>query len=113
MSSCFYLDTSALIKRYVAEPRSYLVDEIFEMAYRGKAIITFSYWNIGEATVVFDEYRKIGVKLKPSATLCRMLKEIKMLSRMRATILVNVTPKILKELVHIVLKHHICLADAL
>ena len=31
----YYLDTSALVKRYVEEPRSETVDSIYEDAYRG------------------------------------------------------------------------------
>ena len=61
----YYLDTSALVKRYVAEPGSNVVDEIFGRVYRGMGILTFSYWNIAEAVVVFDKYEmKIRTKGK-------------------------------------------------
>ncbi|MGC9149373.1 MAG: type II toxin-antitoxin system VapC family toxin, partial [Sulfolobales archaeon] len=55
----YYLDTSAIVKRYVAEPGSEVVDEVFRDAYRGSAVISFSSWNIAEAAVVFDKYSRI------------------------------------------------------
>ncbi len=40
---CYYLDTSALVKRYVKEPGSEVVDRIYTKAYRGIAVIAISY----------------------------------------------------------------------
>ena len=57
-SECYYLDTSALVKRYVKEPGSEIVDRIYTKAYRGLAVIAASYWNITEAAVVFDKYER-------------------------------------------------------
>ncbi len=54
-SECYYLDTSALVKRYVKEPGSEVVDKIYAKAYRGIAVIAISYWNIAEAAVVFRQ----------------------------------------------------------
>ena len=34
-SECYYLDTSALVKRYVEEPGSEVVDKIYAKAYKG------------------------------------------------------------------------------
>jgi len=56
-----YLDTSALVKRYLKEEGSEKVDSIFERAYEEKAIIVTSQWNLGEAAVVFDKYRHRGI----------------------------------------------------
>jgi len=56
-----YLDTSALVKRYVTEPGTETVDSIYEEAHKGYATIGFSLWNVGEASVVFDKYEKMGL----------------------------------------------------
>jgi predicted nucleic acid-binding protein len=53
-----YLDTSAIIKRYVREPGSELMNEIYEKALSGDVLLSFSLWNIGEVLGVLDKYRR-------------------------------------------------------
>ena len=50
-----YLDTSTIVKRYVAEPGTETVDAIFDKAETGELTIALSLWNIGEALGVLDE----------------------------------------------------------
>jgi predicted nucleic acid-binding protein len=108
----YYLDTSALIKRYVVESGSNMVDKIFENAYRGTGILSFSYWNIAEAIVVFDKYeRRLGLKAKD--LLRNLLREVKTLSSLNRVIVIDVAPSILRIAIKLVLKHHIYVADAL
>ena len=107
-----YLDTSALVKRYVEEHGTEVIDNIFKDAYRGIKTISFSYWNIGEAVVVFDKYERIA-GLNAKKLLKDMLREIKTLTRLHRIILVGVDPTILRKSIEIVLKHHIYIADAL
>jgi predicted nucleic acid-binding protein len=45
----YYLDTSALVKRYVVEPGSEAVDMVFRDTYRGLTAVSRSSWNIAEA----------------------------------------------------------------
>jgi Predicted nucleic acid-binding protein, contains PIN domain len=107
-----YLDTSALVKRYVEEPGSRVVDEIYRSAYKGVAVLAFSYWNIAEAAVVFDKYeRKLGLEARE--LLRNLLRESATLSRLRRLVLVSVSPSLLQASVKLVLKHHIYVADAL
>lgn len=108
----YYLDTSALVKRYVEEHGSDLVDEIFDDAYRGIKIISFSYWNIGETVVVFDKYSRV-MGLNARKLLRDFLRETKTLARLHRVILVSISPTILKKSIEIVLKYHIYIADAL
>jgi hypothetical protein len=54
----YYLDSSALVKRYISEPGSDSVDDIFEGALFGSNVIIISYWNIGEAATVFDKFSR-------------------------------------------------------
>ncbi len=108
----YYLDTSALVKRYVAESGSDIVDKIFEDAYKGIQTISFSYWNIAEAAVVFDKYeRRLGIKAK--VLLRNLLREIKTLYTLHKIVIVGITPSILRMSIELVFKHHIYVADAL
>jgi predicted nucleic acid-binding protein len=107
-----YLDTSALVKRYVEEPGSETVDTIYRDTYRGVKRLSFSYWNIAEAVVVFDRYeRRIGLDSKKLVK--GMLKEHMTLSRLGRLIVVNVSPQVLRASMKLVLKYHIYIADAL
>ncbi|MEM1509190.1 MAG: type II toxin-antitoxin system VapC family toxin [Thermofilaceae archaeon] len=111
MSERYYLDTSAIIKRYVEEQGSRTVDDLFNRAHKGSVAIILSYWNIGEAAVVFDKYERLG--LKSTEVFKVMLRELRMLLRTRSAILVNVTPRIIRESVKLVFKHHLYIADAI
>lgn len=55
-----YLDTSALIKRYVKEADSDVVDGLFEAAYRGEVAVSTSVFNIGEAATAADKKARRG-----------------------------------------------------
>ncbi len=55
-----YFDTTATLKRYVAETGSESVDLVFEKAEVGEVSITMSLWNVGEALGVLDEKRRRG-----------------------------------------------------
>ena len=43
-----YLDSSAIVKRYVAEKGSKVIDKIYDKAENSQLKIVFSIWNIGE-----------------------------------------------------------------
>jgi len=107
----YYMDTSAIVKRYVDESGSRLVDRVFEKAHKDLAIIVSSYWNIGESAVVFDKYEKLG--LNASEIFKTMLRELRMLCRARSAVLINVTPRLIRESIKYIFKHHIYIADAL
>ncbi|RLG86748.1 MAG: VapC toxin family PIN domain ribonuclease [Thermoprotei archaeon] len=108
----YYLDTSALVKRYVSKPSSDIVDRIFSECYRGISRISFSYWNVAEAAVVFDKYeRRLGLSAK--RLMRDLLREMRTLARLHRLVVVDVSPKVLRGSVKVVLKHHIYVADAL
>jgi len=54
-----YLDSSTIVKRYIEEPGSSVVRELYFKAYTGEVILSFSVWNIGEVLEAFDIYAKI------------------------------------------------------
>jgi predicted nucleic acid-binding protein len=108
----YYLDTSALVKRYVSEPGSEVVDEIFKDAYRGAKLISFSYWNVAEASVVFDKYgRRLGLNARTLVKM--MLREARTLGRLRRLTIIGITPSAIRESIKLVLNHHLYVADAL
>lgn len=108
----YYLDTSALVKRYVEEPGSETVDRIYGDAYRGLRTLAFSYWNIAEAVSVFDKYaRKLSLDAK--RVVRDMLRESMTLSRLHRLVVVGVSPSLLRTSLELVLKHHVYVADAL
>ena len=108
-----YLDTSALVKRYVTEPGTETVDSIYEEAHKGYATIGFSLWNVGEASVVFDKYEKMGLVDNGRRLLEKLLGESKLLTSLEALKLVNITSDIVLESIKLVFKHHVYVADAL
>ncbi len=108
----YYLDTSALVKRYVSEPGSSVVDNVFSKCYRGISKISFSYWNMAEAAVVFNNYeRRLGLYARE--LLRNLLREMKTLAKLHRLVIVEISPRIHKETIKLVLKHHIYVTDAL
>lgn len=55
-----YLDSSAIVKRYILEPGSDVISEVYHKALNGELILSFSVWNIGEVLGVFDKYYRRG-----------------------------------------------------
>jgi predicted nucleic acid-binding protein len=107
-----YLDTSAVVKRYVSETGSEVVDELFKDAYRGMKILSISYWNIAEIAVVFDNYERI-LGLNAKNLLKNFLREIKILRRLYRFKIIEVSPPLLRETIKLILRYHIYAADAL
>jgi predicted nucleic acid-binding protein len=55
-----YLDTSAIVKRYIQEPGSDVVAQLYSKAWLGDLKIAYSVWNIGEVLGVLDKYYMRG-----------------------------------------------------
>jgi predicted nucleic acid-binding protein len=53
-----YLDSNAIIKRYVLEEGSDKVKEIYLEALNGAATLHFSVWNLGEVLEALDAYHR-------------------------------------------------------
>lgn len=107
-----YLDTSALVKRYVKEDGSEIVDAVFKDADSNNAVIYSSFWCIGEAVGVFDRYDRKKV-VKRAAVLERFFNEIKGLSAKGAFRSVDVTSELISQSIEGMVRHHIYIADAL
>ncbi|MEM3836249.1 type II toxin-antitoxin system VapC family toxin [Pyrobaculum sp.] len=86
-----YLDTSALIKRYVKDADSDVVDGLFEAAYRGEVAVSTSVFNIGEAATAADKKARRGELSGDVRTaVSLMLREIAVLSRLGSLVIVPI-----------------------
>lgn len=110
-----YLDTSAIIKRYVEEPGTDLMRNLYRKVYVGELKLSFNIWNIGEVLGVLDRARSIERVSKEDyiSVRRRFLLETMRLVRLRLIILIHVKSSILEQSWKIIEKYHIYQADAL
>ncbi|MEM0481275.1 MAG: type II toxin-antitoxin system VapC family toxin [Nitrososphaerota archaeon] len=110
-----YLDTSAIVKRYVEEPGGDVVRSLYRNAYDGEIKLAFSTWNVGEVLGVFDRALMMGrINREDHATARkRFLIELNRLTRLGALTLIHLKVSILKEAWKLIEKYHIYQADAL
>ena len=107
-----YLDSSALVKRYIKEKGTDIVDGVFQNAESNSVIIYSSLWNIGEVTEVFDRYDREKV-IKFSEVLGKFLNEVERLSSKGSFEIVNINSALIKGATDYAIRHHIYIADAL
>ncbi len=110
-----YLDTSAVVKRYVQEPGTIAVDVIFDRASEGSLRIATSAWNIGEAFGVFDyrRVRKLLTEREFDVATRSLASEFVRLIGTGALQVIPVHASLLTEAWPIVLGQHLYQADAL
>lgn len=110
-----YLDSSAIVKRYVAEPGSSAVDLVFDKGEAGEVYIATSIWNIGEVLGVLNERRRRRWLSEAEFTkaLESFASEMVKLLRLRVLEVVPILTPILVESWSLILSEHIYEADAL
>jgi len=110
-----YLDTSSIVKRYIEEKGSEVVDKVYEESEAGRISTAFSVWNIGEVLGVLDRYRtRELISAKEFETALRdLISESMKMIRLNALQVLPITSTSLLESWLLVLKHHIYEADAL
>lgn len=110
-----YLDTSAILKRYIVEPGTESADVIFDKAEAGELKISVSLWNIGEALGVLDEKRRRGwlTEKEFEQTLNLFAEELVKLMRLKTIEIIPVQTTILANTWNLILKYHLYEADAL
>jgi len=109
-----YLDSTAIIKRYVKESGSDVVRKVYVKAYNGEHRISFNLWNIGEVLGVLDRARRIN-RINDDEYLLlrrRFLLETRRLFKLGILVLVPLKIKILRETWKLIEKHHVYEADA-
>ncbi|MBS7611447.1 type II toxin-antitoxin system VapC family toxin [Candidatus Bathyarchaeota archaeon] len=110
-----YLDSSAIIKRYVKEPGSDQVREYYRKLYSGDLKISYSLWNIGEVLGAFDKARQTN-RLDENMFKTvkeRFLLETRRTVKLGVAVIVPIRTKILVEAWKLVEDYHIYEADAL
>ena len=111
-----YLDTSAIVKRYLEEIGSDIIDKVYELAERGRVILISSAWNIGELLSVFTKKKKSRSELtKKEFEICvdNFLLETPKLVRMNSLFFIPIFSQVFFNVIKLVLKYHIYEADAL
>ena len=110
-----YLDSSAIVKRYVSEPGSSAVDLVFDKCWLGELSITTSIWNIGEVLGVFDirRRRRWFSEDEFRNVLRNFTGEVIRLLRLKVLEIFPVLTPILIESWPLILGEHIYEADAL
>lgn len=51
-----YLDSSSIVKRYIEETGSKVIDTVYQKAETETLKFTFSLWNVGETLGALDRY---------------------------------------------------------
>ena len=110
-----YLDSSAIVKRYVKESGSDFVRELYLKAYSGDLKISYSLWNIGETLGVFDRARHTGRLDENSFKIVRerFLLETRRAVKLGILVIAPVRTRFLMEAWKLIEDYHIYEADAL
>ena len=110
-----YLDSSAIVKRYVLETGSDVVGDFYERVLNGELNVAFSAWNIGEVLGVLYKYFRRGWLGKEDYEMARLqfIGEILKLIRLKLVKIIPVRTELLISTWNLVEKYHIYQADAL
>ncbi len=107
-----YLDSSAIVKRYVEERGTETVDSIFKEAEVGTVELHFSAWNVGEVAAAFDRYERRGV-INGKQTYTIFLNESARLSRSGTLAIMPLTLNLISSSIKYIFKYHLYAADAI
>jgi len=110
-----YLDSSAIVKRYVLEEGTDKIRETYLEALNGAATLHFSVWNIGEVLGALDTYHRRNWLDNDDYRDTResFITETMRLIKLGVTKVVPVKSKLLAQSWLLIEKHHIYEADAL
>ncbi|WP_297417617.1 type II toxin-antitoxin system VapC family toxin [Thermococcus sp.] len=110
-----YLDTNAILKRYLDEEGSDVVKELFRDAYRGEVKLAFSFWNIGEVIGTLDKRLRRGQLSRDEFDFLKkgFLAEVKRFTRLGVLEMVPVHSLILADAWKLIERYHLYQADAL
>ncbi len=110
-----YMDSSAILKRYVKEPGSDIVRRMYIMALSGEVKLSFNVWNVGEILGILDKARNTGRlgEREYLLTRKRFLSETRRLLRLGQLLLVPLRMRVLQGSWRIVEEHHVYQADAI
>lgn len=110
-----YLDSSAIVKRYIKEAGTEIMDAVFENAEAARIKIFFSVWNVGEVLGIFDRYkrRKLINEDEFKEAVGKFTNEFTKLAKLRYLDVVPLHTNIITEAIKIILEYHVYEADAI
>ena len=110
-----YLDTSTIVKRYIEEKGSELVDDLYGRAEIGALRISFSMWNVGELIGALDQHlsRKVISEMQFRTSTRDFVAETIKLFRLGHLNIRSPTAKIFADAWHLIFSSHIYEADAI
>ena len=110
-----YLDSSSIVKRYVEEKGSGIVDRTYDVAEAGSLKIHFSIWNVGEVLGTLDRYlmRNILAEDDFRTSVSDFLSESIKLGKLGSLRVSPLAADVLTEAWLILLRQHVYEADAL
>lgn len=110
-----YLDSSAIVKRYVHETGSEIIRAQYNSVYLGDLLLPFNVWNIGEVIGIFDrahrQKRITGILLEE--IMGRFSSETARLKKISRARIITLSESLLESSWDLVIKHHMYVADAL
>ena len=111
----FFLDANAVLKRYVAEPGSDAMTQVFRAADGGRVSLQYSLWTLGECLGALDRLDRQG--RLPSGGLARgrrdLLGESARLARLGVLSIAPLRATLVRRSWTLLLKHHVYEADAI
>lgn len=113
MTKSIYLDTSALVKRFLEEDGTTLVDSLFDRVYDEEAELVLSQWNLGEAAAVFNKYENRDIIPNAQDSFQLLYNEISLLTKLGSTQIIPVLGKIITDSIPLIFKYHLYIADAI
>ncbi|KYH37367.1 MAG: twitching motility protein PilT [Candidatus Bathyarchaeota archaeon B24] len=110
-----YLDSSAIVKRYILEAGSEVIGRLYHKVLSGESVLALSAWNIGEVFGVFAKYLRKGWLSEEEYERARyqFIGEVVRLLRLKLLKIVPVKTRLLIRSWSIIEKYHIYEADAL
>ena len=110
-----YLDSSAIIKRYVNESGTEIIRALYHDAYLGNVLLAFSLWNIGEILGVVDKaHRQQRIsKEQLKEVLDRFSDETTRLRKIDRLKIIPLSERVIENSWDFVTKQHLYAADAL
>jgi predicted nucleic acid-binding protein len=110
-----YLDTSTIVKRYIEEKGSKLVDDVYSRAEVGALKLSFSMWNVGELIGALDQHlsRKVISETQFRTSTRDFVAETIKLFGLGHLNIRSPTAKIFADAWYLVFSSHIYEADAI
>ena len=108
------LDANAILKRYVAEPGSDIVEAVYRSADAGAVQLVYSLWSFGECLGVLDRLDRQG-RLPPgglSKGRRALLGESARLTRLGVLTVAPLGVRLIRKAWALLLSHHLYQADA-